>query len=339
MSLEQAQASKHELICRKLGLPGRGSMRLLDVGCGWGSMAMHAAASCDATVVGITLSQAQADYARQRVAAVGPRRPCGDPRAGLPGPRRRALRRHLVDRHVRARRQGPHRPSTSRPCARCSCRRDGCLNHAISEPGGSKLGRGASSDATSSPMASCSTSETSCSRWSEPGFECRDVESLREHYARTLRAWVANLESQLGCGRRAGRARPCQDLAAVHGRVCDRLRGRRHQRAPGARRRARQGPKRDAADAGRLGLSGLTRGRKPLRSCTPAIRGRRRAPRRRLHACDGRREPRRDQRRKRPPPGPFQVLTGHLFGPFGAATGSLDPVRAGRASFRWTHEC
>ena len=44
-TLEQAQAAKHELICRKLGLHERAGMRLLDVGCGWGSMAMHAAAA------------------------------------------------------------------------------------------------------------------------------------------------------------------------------------------------------------------------------------------------------------------------------------------------------
>ena len=62
MSLEQAQESKHELICRKLGLREGKPLRLSDVGCGWGSMAMHAAASCDATVVGITLSEEQAGH-------------------------------------------------------------------------------------------------------------------------------------------------------------------------------------------------------------------------------------------------------------------------------------
>ena len=72
MTLERAQESKHELICRKLGLGDKGK-RLLDVGCGWGTLAMHAAANFEASVVGITLSNAQADYARQRVAASGSR--------------------------------------------------------------------------------------------------------------------------------------------------------------------------------------------------------------------------------------------------------------------------
>ena len=43
VTLEEAQADKHELICRKLGLHERSGQRLLDVGCGWGSMAIHAA--------------------------------------------------------------------------------------------------------------------------------------------------------------------------------------------------------------------------------------------------------------------------------------------------------
>jgi cyclopropane-fatty-acyl-phospholipid synthase len=69
VTLEDAQKAKHELVCRKLGLDTRSRARLLDVGCGWGSMALHAAVSHRAHVVGITLSQAQFDLARQRVAA------------------------------------------------------------------------------------------------------------------------------------------------------------------------------------------------------------------------------------------------------------------------------
>src|SRR5437764_10018230 len=68
-TLDDAQEAKYELICRKLGLqPG---MRLLDVGCGWGGMVMHAAREYGVTAVGVTVSQAQADLARQRVADAG----------------------------------------------------------------------------------------------------------------------------------------------------------------------------------------------------------------------------------------------------------------------------
>ncbi|HZB06255.1 MAG TPA: cyclopropane-fatty-acyl-phospholipid synthase family protein [Thermoleophilaceae bacterium] len=68
-TLEEAQEAKLELVCQKLDLsPGD---RVLDVGCGWGSFAMHAAANHDVSVVGITLSEPQAALARERAAQRG----------------------------------------------------------------------------------------------------------------------------------------------------------------------------------------------------------------------------------------------------------------------------
>jgi cyclopropane-fatty-acyl-phospholipid synthase len=68
-TLEQAQETKLELVCTKLGLePGQ---RVLDVGCGWGSFVMHAAERHGVEAVGITLSEPQAELARQRVADAG----------------------------------------------------------------------------------------------------------------------------------------------------------------------------------------------------------------------------------------------------------------------------
>jgi cyclopropane-fatty-acyl-phospholipid synthase len=68
-TLEEAQHTKLDLVATKLGLqPGQ---RLLDVGCGWGSFAMHAATEYDARVVGITLSPSQAEHARRRVSEAG----------------------------------------------------------------------------------------------------------------------------------------------------------------------------------------------------------------------------------------------------------------------------
>jgi cyclopropane-fatty-acyl-phospholipid synthase len=68
-TLEEAQAAKLELTAKKLALqPGE---RILDVGCGWGSFAMHAAREHGVSVVGITLSEPQAALARQRVAEAG----------------------------------------------------------------------------------------------------------------------------------------------------------------------------------------------------------------------------------------------------------------------------
>ncbi len=68
-TLEEAQEAKLEMVCRKLGL--QEGERILDVGCGWGSFALHAAARHGVHVTGITLSPAQAERARQRVAEAG----------------------------------------------------------------------------------------------------------------------------------------------------------------------------------------------------------------------------------------------------------------------------
>jgi cyclopropane-fatty-acyl-phospholipid synthase len=68
-TLEEAQEAKLELVCTKLGL--REGERVLDVGCGWGSFALHAASRHGVHVTGITLSTQQAELARRRVAEAG----------------------------------------------------------------------------------------------------------------------------------------------------------------------------------------------------------------------------------------------------------------------------
>jgi cyclopropane-fatty-acyl-phospholipid synthase len=68
-SLERAQAEKHELVCAKLDV--RAGQRVLDVGCGWGEFAIHAARHHGARVVGVTISREQAELATKRVAEAG----------------------------------------------------------------------------------------------------------------------------------------------------------------------------------------------------------------------------------------------------------------------------
>jgi cyclopropane-fatty-acyl-phospholipid synthase len=63
-TLEEAQEAKLELVCKKLALSS--GQRVLDIGCGWGSFAMHAASKHDVHVLGITLSEPQAELARRR---------------------------------------------------------------------------------------------------------------------------------------------------------------------------------------------------------------------------------------------------------------------------------
>jgi cyclopropane-fatty-acyl-phospholipid synthase len=68
-TLEEAQWTKRELVCTKLGLqPGE---RVLDIGCGWGAFAIHAAQEHGVHVTGITLSEPQAELARERAQAAG----------------------------------------------------------------------------------------------------------------------------------------------------------------------------------------------------------------------------------------------------------------------------
>src|SRR5438309_7138886 len=68
-TLDDAQEAKYELICRKLALePG---MRLLDVGCGWGGMVLHAARRYGVSAVGVTLSRRQQELAAKRIADAG----------------------------------------------------------------------------------------------------------------------------------------------------------------------------------------------------------------------------------------------------------------------------
>jgi cyclopropane-fatty-acyl-phospholipid synthase len=192
-SLEQAQAAKHELVCRKLGLHEKPGARLLDVGCGWGSMAMHAAREHGASVVGITISREQADEARRRVHDAGldelveirlqDYRDLGDERFD-------AISSIGMFEHVGERRMAEYF-TTLRSLLSEHGR---VLNHAISSIGGSKLGTRTFSYRYVFPDAELLDVGDVALAMESAGFEVRDVESLREHYAQTLRHWVANLQ-------------------------------------------------------------------------------------------------------------------------------------------------
>src|ERR1051326_1878783 len=72
--LDHAQQDKLDLVCRKLRLaPGE---RLLDIGCGWGSLALWAAEHYGVEVDGVTLSAAQANYAQERIRERGLQKTC-----------------------------------------------------------------------------------------------------------------------------------------------------------------------------------------------------------------------------------------------------------------------
>ena len=193
-TLEQAQANKYELICRKLDL--RPGMRLLDVGCGWGGMVMHAAQYHGVEAVGITISRQQAELAEKRVAEAGlsdqVQIRLQDYREVADGPYDGISSIGMFE-HV-----GEARLAEYFECLRRLVRPGGrLLNHGISRPARSekaRLPRRSFINRYVFPDGELHEVGRVVSITQDAGFEVRHVESLREHYALTLRQWVANLE-------------------------------------------------------------------------------------------------------------------------------------------------
>ncbi|MFJ8489277.1 class I SAM-dependent methyltransferase [Streptomyces sp. NPDC094038] len=195
-TLETAQRDKLELVCAKLDLrPGR---RLLDVGCGWGSMAIHAAREHGVSVVGVTLSQEQAAFARKRVADEGltdrVEIRVQDYRDVRDGPYD-AISSIGMAEHVGAERYLEY----ARELYRLLKPGGRLLNHQIArrpQHDESAYNVDEFIDAYVFPDGELAPVGTTVTQLERAGFEVRDVESIREHYARTLRRWVANLEAE-----------------------------------------------------------------------------------------------------------------------------------------------
>lgn len=193
--LDTAQARKLDYICRKLRLkPGQ---RLLDLGCGWGGLVMHAAQNYGVDATGITLSSPQAELAGARIVSAGLKNRC----------------RVQVRDYRDVEDWGSYDALVS----------VGMFEHVgeallpeyfqrawrLLRPGGIFLNHGIARRATDTPARGPSFSSTyvfpdgelvpigTTVRVAEAeGFEVRDVESLREHYALTLRHWVRRLEAR-----------------------------------------------------------------------------------------------------------------------------------------------
>ncbi len=198
--LDAAQAAKLEHICRKLRLqPGE---RLLDIGCGWGGLVIYAAEKYGAQVTGITLSQPQAEYGQEWIR-----------RTGLTGQAKIEMRDYrdldptqLFDKIVSVG-MFEHVGQAKLP---------GYFQGAfrVLRPGGLFLNHGIAAQSRQLPNWVERTffqRGQFIQRYIFPdgelvpvsraldvaeqlGFEVRDVESLREHYALTLRHWIRNLE-------------------------------------------------------------------------------------------------------------------------------------------------
>jgi cyclopropane-fatty-acyl-phospholipid synthase len=199
--LDNAQERKLDYICRKLRLrPGE---RLLDIGCGWGGLIIHAAHRYGVRALGITLSEPQAEMANERIR-----------RAGLAESCRVEVRdyweiedRHGYDKLVSV---GMFEHVGEARLPEYFLRA-----HRLLRPGGVFLNHGISTN----PITPVRRGPTFVSRYVFPdgelvpiattlgaaegrGFEVRDMESLREHYALTLGHWVRRLEARSDEARR-----------------------------------------------------------------------------------------------------------------------------------------
>jgi cyclopropane-fatty-acyl-phospholipid synthase len=192
-TLEEAQANKFGLVARKLALqPG---MRLLDVGCGWGGMVIHAAREYGVKALGVTLSQEQAAWAQQAIKEAG----VGDlaevrhldyrdvTETGFDAVSSIGLTEHIGKAQLPgyfAFLYGKLRPEGR------------LLNHCITRPDNQGPARVTDGFIYRYvfPDGELEGPGYLMSLMNDAGFEVRHEENLREHYARTLAGWCANLD-------------------------------------------------------------------------------------------------------------------------------------------------
>jgi cyclopropane-fatty-acyl-phospholipid synthase len=190
--LEQAQWDKLELICQKLDL--RPGMRLLDVGCGWGSLLVHAAKHHGVHAVGVTLSAEQLEHVRGRLALhdledrVEVRRQDYRELADEPFD---AVASIEMGEHV-GEDNYPEYTSTLfkmlKPTGRLVLQQ--MSRGTVAPGGGAFIERYIAPDMTMRPLS------RTLGHVEAAGFEVREVHALREHYVATVRAWAETLESR-----------------------------------------------------------------------------------------------------------------------------------------------
>jgi cyclopropane-fatty-acyl-phospholipid synthase len=191
-SLEQAQHDKLELICAKLGL--RPGMRLLDLGCGWGSLLLHAVRHHGVRATGITLSGEQHAHVRERIAEEGladavevrlqDYRDLDD--APFDAIATVEMGEHVGERNYSEYVAMLHR--NLRPRGRLLLQQ---MSRGENAPGG-----GPFIESYIAPDMSMVPVSRTSQQLERAGFEIRDVHAMREHYARTVREWARTLEER-----------------------------------------------------------------------------------------------------------------------------------------------
>ena len=193
-SLDQAQRNKLDHICHKLRL--QANDRLLDIGCGWGALVCWAAKHYGVRAHGITLSQQQLDYARQRIAAEGL-----EDKVTVELRDYRDLEGVGVYDKVSSVGMFEHVGLANLPAYLATVQR-------VLRPGGLFLNHGITHDEEGWNQTVATEfinryvfpdGEFDCVSniqlgMERAGFEIQDVEALRRHYALTLRHWVQRLE-------------------------------------------------------------------------------------------------------------------------------------------------
>jgi cyclopropane-fatty-acyl-phospholipid synthase len=191
-TLEEAQVEKVDLVCRKLDLqPGQ---RLLDVGCGWGTMVVHAAKHYGVKVIGVTLSRLQAEWGSREISEQGLSRLAEVryldyrhvPEGGFDAISSIGLTEHIGARNLPG--YVSFLASKIRPQGRF-------LNHCITRPTTfAKARAGAFINRYVFPDGELEGIGTIIGAIQDNGFEVRHEENFREHYALTCAAWGANLD-------------------------------------------------------------------------------------------------------------------------------------------------
>jgi cyclopropane-fatty-acyl-phospholipid synthase len=193
-TLEQAQFAKHNLIARKLGLePG---MRLLDVGCGWGGMVLHAAQHYGVHAIGVTLTRQHVDWAEAAIREAGlsgqAEVRCLDYRdvteRDFDAVSSMGLTEHIGKAQLPSYFSFLH--SRLRPGGRL-------LNQSISRPDGRDPAQRRTGliNRFVFPDGELESPGYLVSAMHDAGFEVRHEENLRDHYPLTLAAWSRNLDA------------------------------------------------------------------------------------------------------------------------------------------------
>jgi cyclopropane-fatty-acyl-phospholipid synthase len=194
-TVEDAQRDKLDLVCRKLDL--RPGMRLLDVGCGWGSLILHAAANYGVHATGVTLAAQQRDFIRERIAERGLEDQVEvrlQDYRDIPDTGFDAIGTIEMGEHVGLGNYPTYAAQLFRllkPEGRLLLQQ---MSRAASAPkapgGGSFIERYVAPDMHMRPVG-----ET-IAMLERAGLEVRDVEAMREHYVWTVDAWARTLEER-----------------------------------------------------------------------------------------------------------------------------------------------